>query len=80
MTTKPITQTAGRFRLPDPPPREPDEVTAFDHIYKHGNNHHLAVHFGKPESTLVEYDRWIVAYPDDNRAGPEGPTCSSPST
>ena len=55
-------------------------MTAFDHIYKHGNNHHLAVHFGKPESTLVEYDRWIVAYPDDNRAGPEGPTCSSPST
>ena len=68
MTTKPNIQAAGRFRLPDPPRREPDEVTAFDHIYKYANHLYLAKHFGSPESTLVEYDRWIVAFPDDNRA------------
>ena len=47
MTTKQTSQTAGRttgrFRLPEPPEREPDEVTAFDHIYEHGNNRYLAV-------------------------------------
>ena len=68
MTTENILHRAGRFKLPDPPPREPDEVTAFDHIYRHGNNHHLAMHFGNAETTLVEYDRWIVASPEDNRA------------
>ena len=57
-----------RFRLPDPPPREPDEMTAYDHIYKHGNNHHLAMHFGSPDTTLVEYDRWVIASPQDNRS------------
>ena len=68
MTTKPSLQTAGRFRLPDPPARDPDEVTAFDHIYKHASNHNLAIHFGNPDTTLVEYDRWIIASPQDNRS------------
>ena len=72
MTTKQTPQTAGqdtvRFRLPEPPEREPDEVTAFDHIYQHGNNHHLLMHFGKPDTTLVVADRWIVARPEFNRA------------
>ena len=31
-----------------------------DHLFKHGNSHHLAVHLGNPETTLVEADRWIV--------------------
>ena len=61
-------QRAGRFRLPDPPEREADEVTAFDHIYEHGNNHHLAMHFGNPDSTLVVADKWIVASPVSNRS------------
>ena len=76
MTTKPTTQKeeqpAGheeqRFRLPDPPEREPDEVTAFDHIYERGSNHHLFMHFGKPDTTLVVADRWIVAGPEFDRA------------
>ena len=68
MTTKPIIQTSGRFRLPDPPERDPDEVTAFDHIYELGNNHHLAMHFGNRVTTLVVADRWIVAGPEFNRA------------
>ena len=72
MTTKQTAQNAsrqpGRFRLPDPPEREPDEVTAFDHIYERGNNYHLLMHFGKPDTTLVVADRWIVAGPQFNRA------------
>ena len=68
MTTENTLQRAARFRLPDPPEREPDEVTAFDHIYQHGNNHHLAMHFGNRDTTLVVADKWLVASPDSNRA------------
>ena len=68
MTTENILQRPARFRLPDPPEREPDEVTAFDHIYQHGNNHHLAMHFGNRDTTLVVADKWIVASPDSNRS------------
>ena len=59
-TTAKTPQGPGRFRLPDIPQREPDEVSQYDHLFKHGNSHHLAVHLGNPETTLVEADRWIV--------------------
>ena len=68
--TKTITKTSktaqgtGRFRLPDPPERELDEVTQFDHLFKSANSYHLAVHLGNPETTLVEADRWVC--PDTN--------------
>ena len=60
-TAKP--ETAERFRLPDIPEREPDEVTQFDQLFRTGLSHALAVHLGNPETTLVEADRWIVAAP-----------------
>ena len=50
----------GRFRLPDPPRRESDEMTQYDHLFKNGNSRYLALHLGNPETTLVEADRWIV--------------------
>ena len=50
----------GRFRLPDIPQRDPDEVTRFDSLFRNGNSHHLAIHLGNPDTTLVEADRWIV--------------------
>ena len=50
----------GRFRLPDIPERDPDEVTQFDRLFKNGKSHYLALHLGSPETTLVEADRWIV--------------------
>ena len=64
----PASQAPARFRLPDPPPREPDEMTAYDHVYKNASHRYLAIHFGNPDTTLVEYDRWIIASPQDNRA------------
>ena len=42
-TAKPSATTArqpgqeARFRLPDPPKREPDEMTSYDHLHKPGN-------------------------------------------
>ena len=68
MTTEHPIQAPARFRLPDPPPREPDEMTDYDHVYKHARHTSLALHFGNPETTLVEYDRWIVASPQENRS------------
>ena len=53
----------GGFRLPDIPQREPDEVSQFDHLFKTGRSHALAVHLGNPETTLVEADRWIIVEP-----------------
>ena len=46
MATENTLQRAGRFRLPDPPPREPDEMTAYDHVYKYASRRYLALHFG----------------------------------
>ena len=60
-------QVRGRFRLPDPPQREPDEMTSYDQLHKTGNSYHLAQHFGNPERTLVEADRWIIAEPGSFR-------------
>ena len=67
-TTAGISQAKGRFRLPDPPRREPDEMTQYDHLFKTGNSRYLAIHLGNPESTLVEADRWIVADPSFNKS------------
>ena len=65
-TPKPATRTSpspGRFRLPDIPQREPDEVTQFDQLTRTGHAHHLIQHLGNPETTLVGADRWIIAEP-----------------
>ena len=58
----------GRFRLPDPPQREPDEMTQYDRLFKTANSRYLAIHLGNPESTLVEADRWIVPDPGFNKS------------
>ena len=63
-TTSKTAQVQGRFRLPDPPQREPDEMTQYDSLFKTGNSRYLALHLGHPETTLVEADRWIV--PDES--------------
>ena len=65
-TKKPLAKA--RFRLPDPPQREPDEMTQYDHLFKTGNSRYLAIHLGDPETTLVEADRWIVPDPRFNKA------------
>ena len=68
MTTPKTPKPSTPFRLPDPPEREPDEVTAYDYVYKLGNPYHLAIHFGNPETTMVEADHWIVASPEEYRS------------
>ena len=66
--------SAVRFRLPDPPEREPDEdMTSFKHLAKAGNAYLLAEHLGNPETTLIEADRWIVPDQHFNKARAKRP-------
>ena len=59
MTTKPQTL----LPLPDPPEREPDDMTSVQHLGENGNLHHLAQHLGNPDSTIVSGERYIVPEP-----------------
>ena len=63
MTTIKPTRSQSRFRLPDPPQRDPDEMTSFDHLHETGSSHHLIQHFGNLDTTLVTADRYIVLGP-----------------
>ncbi len=63
----------GRFRLPDPPECPEDKMTSFDHLTINGNAHYLALHLGRPETTLVAGDRYLVVRPTRNLAGSRYP-------
>ncbi len=67
------TTPKARFRLPDPPECPEDKMTSFDHLTINGNAHYLALHLGKPETTLVAGDRYLVVRPTRNLAGSRYP-------
>ena len=60
-------QAPGRFRLPDIPDREPDEVTQYDQLFHRGLSNDLRVHLGNYDTTLVGADHWIVPDADFDR-------------
>ena len=62
MTTKPPT-TRAFLPLPDPPEREPDDMTSVQHLGENGNLHHLVQYLGNPETTIVSGERYIVPVP-----------------
>ena len=65
MTTAKKPETRSRFRLPDPPEREPDEkMTSVKHLHQPGNTHHLAQHLGNPESNIVSAELYITMMPE----------------
>ena len=58
------TNTTGtRSRLPDPPEREPDDMTSFDHLARSGNAYRLAHHLGQPQTTIVSGEHYLVEEP-----------------
>ena len=59
MTTKPQTL----LPLPDPPEREPEDMTSVQHLGENGNLHHLIQYLGNPETTIVSGERYIVPVP-----------------
>ena len=68
MTTLRTTTAQRGFRLPNPPDREPDEMTSFDHLSATGAAYLLAKHLGNPDTTLVTAERYIVQEPGSRRA------------
>ena len=61
------------FRLPDPPERHPDDMTNFKHLASTGNVHHLALHLGNPDTTLVAGEHYVVVRPTRGMAGSHYP-------
>ena len=57
------------FVFPDPPEIPEDKMTNFDHLAVNGNAHHLAIHLGNPETTLVAGERYLAVAPTRNLAG-----------
>ena len=47
--------------LPDPPERDPDDMTSFQHLSETGSVHHLIQYLGNPDTTIVSGERYIVA-------------------
>ena len=60
-----------RCRLPDPPERNPDEVTSIDYVHGPGNTMHLARHLGRTETTIVSAERYIVFTRGSQRRVPD---------
>ena len=48
------------FRLPDPPQRDPDDMTSAKHLAETGNMHHLKLHLGNPETTIVKSELYLA--------------------
>ena len=70
-TTASKSKAKGRFRLPDPPEREPDDMTSAEHLSETGLHHHLKQFLGQTDTTIVSGEKYITArrgadmrYPD----------------
>ena len=78
-TAKPTTTTApSRFRLPDPPEREPDDMTRFDRLAENGNAYLLKQHLlarqpGAADNIIVSGEHYLVAEPTPNLEGSRYP-------
>ena len=70
-TAKPKIRT--HFRLPDPPEHPDDKMTRSKHLSETGQHHHLAMHLGNPETTIVAGDRYVVVRPTRSMAGSHYP-------
>ena len=57
------------FRFPDPPEREPDDMTSFNQLTPNGSVHHLIQHLGNPDTTLVAGEHYLAVAPASNMTG-----------
>ena len=60
MTTAKKPKVRSPFRLPDPPEREPEDMTSAKHLAENGNMHHIKLHFGNPETTIVKSELYLA--------------------
>ena len=73
MTTAKTTQAHRDFRFPDPPQRQLDKMTSFDHLSITGSAHHLIQHLGNPDTTLVAGEHYISPTLTRNMTGVKFP-------
>jgi Uma2 family endonuclease len=64
-----IQQPEEFFVFPDPPEIPEDQMTNFDHLAANGNVHHLALHLGNPDTTLVAGERYLALTPTQDMTG-----------
>lgn len=62
-------QPGSPLEFPDPPEREPDDMTNFNHTNVTGNTHHLVHHLGNVETTLVAGEHYISRAPTTDMTG-----------
>ena len=78
-TAKPTTTKApSRFRLPDPPEREPEDMTSFDRLAENGNAYLLKQHLlarqpGGADNIIVSGEHYLLAEPTPNLEGSRYP-------
>ena len=68
-TSAKTSSVQGRFRLPDPPEREPDDMTSFDRLAANGNAYLLREHLGNLETTLVGGEHYVSPAPTRGMTG-----------
>ena len=71
-------KASGRFRLPDPPERGPDDMTSFDRLAENGNAHHLKQHLmaqrpAESENVIVSGEHHLVVRPTRSLVGSHYP-------
>ena len=64
-----VIQSQEFFVFPDPPEIPEDKITNFDHLAANGNVHHLTIHFGNPDTTLVAGERYLALAPTRELTG-----------
>ena len=62
-------QIQSPFVFPDPPEREPADMTSFDRLSATGNVYHLIQHLGNPETTLVAGEHYVSPVPVEDMTG-----------
>ncbi len=73
MATAKTPKSPNRFRLPDPPEHPDDKMSSFKQLAATGHAHHLAMHLGNPDTTLVTGERYVVVRPTRSMAGSHYP-------
>ena len=64
-----VSQPDALLPMPDPPERTPEELSSFNHLSITGSSHFLAMHLGKPETTLVAGEHYLAPFPTREMAG-----------
>ena len=60
MTTAKTPKARSPYRLPYPPEKNPDDMTSAKHLAETGNMHHLKLHLGRPETTIVKAELFLA--------------------